>query len=234
MAIWSLTKGELQRAIETTVRNVRGDKAGVTANDRFVIFTSINEALVDISLERGMNAPTPITSDTTAATVANQNYVDLADAVINVVDGTVRIVAEDVILTRFNGAIKDFYAYDPGEDFSGTHPTLYCLDQDGSGGFRMRLRPTPGAVYTIAMKVETMPEEDIVGDFPGWYHGALRSKATSIALEALGLPVGSHEQRYEKRIRNIDDKMRGFDGPVHMSLGRRRVRETPAELRISS
>jgi hypothetical protein len=231
MAIWSTLKEDLQRRLETTVRAARGNKAELTANERYTIFESLNEALQDICLERGFDGPKVIETDTTASTTADTNYVDLGAAVLNVRDGTVRIPAEDIILTRFGGGVQDFYAYDPGEDVSSTFPTMYCLGTNGSGAFRMHLRPIPDASYTIYMHVESMPDEDSFSTLPGWYHGALRSLATAIALESLHLPLGTHQMRYEERMKNLRAQARGFSGPQHITARRYYSRTVPAELR---
>lgn len=232
MAAWTRSKAELQRSIETKVRAIRG-RALTTADERFVIFGAINEAIIDLSLERGLDAPKVITTNTTVSTVADQNYVDLDSAVIQVIDGTVRIIAESIILKAFSGAIADFYRFDPGEDISSSFPSLYAMDTDGSGTMRMLLRGTPDAIYTIDLKVESIPDEDSVGTFPGWYHPALRSKATSIALENLGLDGRADELRYRGRLANIREKMRGRSGPFHIPMRQRASRPVADELRIS-
>lgn len=233
MAIWERTKNELQRHIETTVRNLRGNVALVTAEDRFTVFGAINEALIDFSLERSIDVPKTVMSDTTVDTVADQAYVDLDSEVINVIDGSVRIVAESHMLTYFSGGITDFYAFDPGENISSTFPSYYTIDTDGSGTMRMLLRNTPNAVYTIALKVESMPDEDDISSLPGWYHGLLRSLATAIALENLGLDGRVHQGRFEERLKNIRDKQRGRSGPVHIPLRQTGTRYVAPELRIS-
>jgi len=232
MAVWSTTKNDLQRSIEVKVRALRA-RALVTGDERFIIFGAINEAIIDLSIERGLDAPKVITSETTVDTVAEQNYVDLASTVVNVVDGTVRIVAEDTILTRFSGGIPDFYRFDPGEDISATYPTYYALGTDGSGTTRLHLRCTPDAIYTIALHVESVPDEDSISTFPGWYHPALRSLSTAIALENLGLDGRADQARYNERLKNIRDKMRGHSGPIHIQMRQQTTKPIADELRIS-
>ena len=231
MAVWSRTKNKIQRSIETTVRSSRKGLAILTHEERFTIFAAINEALIDISLERGIDVPKTLMSNTIVDTVANQNYVDLAAAVVSVVDETVRIESEDQILSPMS--IGDFYAIDPGEDITASFPTRYAIDTNGSGAVRLLLRDTPDSVKTIALKVESMPDEDSVSTLPGWYHGMLRSLATAIALEALSLPLGTHQLRYEERLKNIRAKQRGRTGPQHIQLRERYTRPVAPELRIS-
>lgn len=232
MAVFSRTKAELTRSIEAKIRRLRGQGLA-TAEDRFLVYGAINEAIIDLSLERGLDGPKIITSNDTEDTTAGTNYVDLDSDVIRVVDGTVRIVAEDVILTRFGGGISDFYRFDVGEDIQSSYPTYYCLDTDGSGVTRMLLRGIPDAVYTIAMKVEKMPAEDGISTYPGWYHPTLRSLATAIALESVGLDARADQARYNERIKNIRDVVRGHDGPIHIQHRRRMARPIADELRIS-
>jgi len=231
MAIWERTKNELQRHIETTVRSMRGNVAIITAEERFTIFGAINEALIDISLERGIDVPKTVMSDTTADTVANQGYVDLDAEVIQVIDGTVRIESEGQILSPMS--ISDYYALDTKENITAPFPTRYAIDTNGSGAIRLLLRDTPDSVKTIDLKVESMPDEDEVGALPGWYHGLLRSLATAIALENLGLSGLVHQARYEERLKNVREKQRGRSGPQHIQLRERAVRPVAPELRIS-
>lgn len=232
MAVWTLDKNGIQRSIEAKIIALRG-RALITANERFAIFGAINEAIIDISLERGLDAPKVITSDTTVDTVANQNYVDLASTAIQVVDGTVRIVAEKQILSPFEGGLDSFYQSDPGEDNSSSFPTWYAMDTNGSGTLRMRLRNTPNAVYTISLKVESIPDENSISTFPGWYHPALRSLSTAIALENLGLNGSADQARYNDRIAAIREKMRGRSGPQHIQMRERAVRPRAPELRAT-
>jgi len=217
MAAWSLSFNVIQRTIEAKVVRLSG-RAQITANDRKSIYGAINEALIDFSIDRSLDAPKVITSHTTLTTVASQNYVDLPSTAIQVVDGTVRIISEGVILTPFFGDLGSFYRWDPRENSASSFPTKYAMDTDGSGILRMRLRNTPGQVYTIDLDIESIPDEDSVSTFPGWYHPALRSKATSIALDALGLDGRADEARYQDRKKDIREKMRGHSGPQHIQM----------------
>lgn len=221
MAVWSLTLNNMQRMIETTVRTVRSQRAEITGEERFVVRNCINEALVDFTLDRGIDVPKTSMIDTTATIIAEQNFVDLTAGVIQVVDGTVRIIAEGQVLSYFSGGLSDFYRSDPRENFTASFPTAYAIDTNESGAIRLRLRPTPSQTNTIDLKVEMMVDEDDVSDFPGWYHGALRSLATAIVLEALSLPGAAiHQGRYEDRYRNIREKQRGRSGPQHLQVRR--------------
>ena len=96
----------------------------------------------------------------------------------------------------------------------------------------MLLRPIPDGVYTIAMKVEKVPDEDSISTFPGWYHPALRSLSSALALEGLGLDGRADQGRYNDRLKNIREKMRGHSGPIHIPIQQRRARPVADELRI--
>lgn len=233
MAVWSILKNDIQRRIEAKVRSMRG-RAQITGDEKFCIFESINEAIIDISIERKLaDVPKPILSHTTETTTADTNYIDLDASYIRVIDGTVRIVAHDIILSRFSGGVKDFYRFDPGEDISSTYPCWYCLDNNGSGAIRMYLRNIPDAVYTINLDVEAIPDEDSISTFPGWYHPMLRSLATSIALENLNLDFTADQLRFEVRLKNVRDTQLGHDGPMHIQRRTTSTKYVAPELRAT-
>lgn len=233
MAVWSATKNDIQRRIEVKVRALRGNVGLITGEDRFVIFEAINEAIIDMSIKRGIDAPMPTLSHTTITTTADTNYIDLDASYVKVLDGTVRIPDEDIILKRFESSVKDFYAFDPGEDISSSYPCWYCLDNNGSGAIRMRLRCIPDDTYTIYLDVEAMPDEESISTFPGWYHPCLRSLATAIALENLGLDYRADQLRYNDRIKDVQEKQRGHDGPIHINTRKTVVKRIPPELRAN-
>lgn len=227
MALWSRTKTELQRLIENKARRLSGTVI-LTADDRFAIFSAINASLIDISIERGFDILKVITSDTTVSTVAGQNYVDLSAAIVNVIDGSLRIIAEDQILSPMS--LSAFYAIDPGEDVSHL-PSFYAIDTNGSGGYRLLLRDTPDAVYTIDLKVESIPDEDSVSTLPGWMHGLLWSLSASVALEALGFDGGQDWGRYQERLKNVREKQRGRSGPSYLPSSKAQARSYDPERR---
>jgi hypothetical protein len=197
----------------------------MTSNDRFVIRNCINEALIDFTMERSIDEPKHSMINAVVATVADQNYVDLAANVTKVVDGSVRIIAEDQLLTYFDGSLTDFYAVDPGEDNTASWPSAYAIDTNESGAIRLRLRPIPSQVNTITLKVEAMVDEDDIDDFPGWYHGMLRSLATALVCESLALPgAAMHQNRYTERMTNAREQQRGRSGPQHLRERHRGLR----------
>lgn len=232
MAIWSRTIAELKRHIGVTVRSVR-NRAEITAEEWLSINAAINEAAIDICIERGLDTPKIILSSDTETLTAGTAYVDLDSDILAILDGTVKIESESIILTRFTGDLAAFYAYDPGETTSNGVPQNYAIDTDGSGNMRLQFRPIPDSAYTVAFRCERLPAEDTVSSIPGWWHGALRSLATAISLEALGLPIGTHQSRYEDRMKNIRDKNRGDDSARYVQIDLGYSTPVPPELRIN-
>lgn len=215
MALWSLSISDLRRRIERVYLRITGQES-VMAEDRLIITDGINRAIIDLSTDRGFDELKFIMSDTTVSTVSNQNWVDLDSGVIGVISGTLRIKNERRILTRIN--LQMFTASDIEEVGSGT-PGFYALDQGASAGLlRLRLRPIPDAVYTIDLKVQTIPDEDSISTIPGWMHHVLQSLATSISLEALGMPVEAipFQNSYERSVKNVREQQRGDSGPQHV------------------
>ena len=90
MAIWSTTKQDIVNRIETLIRSLRG-KETITYGERQVISDAINTALIDVTLDYGVEHWRFLRSETTATTVVGQNFVDLAANIFKVVAGTVRI-----------------------------------------------------------------------------------------------------------------------------------------------
>ncbi len=217
MALWSLSVPDLRRRIERIYLRLTGQES-VMAEDRLIITDAINRAIIDLSTDRGFDELKFIMSDTTVSTVANQNWVDLGSGVIGVISGTLRIKAERRLLTRIN--LQMFTASDVEEISDGT-PSFYALDQGASTGLlRLRLRPTPNQVFTIDLKVQTIPDEDSISTIPGWMHHVLQSLATSIALESLGMPVEARPFKisYEENIKNVREQQRGDSGPQHVQV----------------
>ncbi len=217
MALWSLSVPDLRRRIERVYLRLTGQES-VMAEDRLIITDGINRAIIDLSTDRGFDELKFIMSDTTVSTVANQNWVDLGSGVIGVISGTLRIKAERRLLTRID--LQMFTASDVEEIGNGT-PGFYALDQGASAGLlRLRLRPTPNQVFTIDLKVQTIPDEDSISTIPGWMHHVLQSLATSIALEALGMPVEAipFRESYERSVKNVREQQRGDSGPQHVQV----------------
>ena len=222
MAKYSLTISELRERIKVIVRRLASP---LTLNRQQIITIndSINEAIIDLSTERATDIKV-ITTDTTVTTTANQNYVDLATGVIGVLNGTVRIISERVILARID--LDQFYALDVEETATGT-PTVYAIDSSGTADvIRMRLRDIPDSAFTINMTVSTIPDEDSISTISSYVHPMLASLATSIALESLGYPIEAqaYQARYNERLKNFVSQQRGDSGPIHIRRQRQGAR----------
>lgn len=214
MAKYSLTISELRERIKVIVRRLSGSLT-LTRQQVITINDSMNEAIIDMSTERATDIKV-VTSDVTVTTTANQNYVDLASGVIGVTNGTVRIIAERVILSRID--LDQFYGIDVQEDSTGV-PSVYAIDSSGTADvIRMRLRDIPNTAYTINMTVSTIPDDDSISTMSSYMHGMLASLSTSIALESLGFPIEAapYQRRYEERLKNFVSQQRGDGGPVHI------------------
>lgn len=214
MAKYSLTISELTERIKVIVRRLSGTTI-LTRQQIITIGDAINEAIIDLSTERATDIKV-VTSDVTVTTTANQNYIDLASGVIGVSNGTVRIIAERVILTRID--LDQFYALDVEETATGV-PSVYAIDSSGTADIiRMRLRNIPDSAYVINMTVSTIPDEDSISTISSFVHGMLASLSTSIALESLGFPIEAipYQNRYDERLKNFVSQQRGDSGPVHI------------------
>jgi hypothetical protein len=211
MATWSLTKAEIQRQIETLIRRLTG-KTTLTSLEVKTVEDSINEAIIDVSTERSVKVPQYLTTDTTATMTADQNYTDLSTGVVSVVDGSVRIAAEDRLLTRID--YEDFIGIDPGEDVTGL-PSYYSTFHTGTT-LRMLWRCTPDSAYVAGLSVVTIPDEDSISSIPQWMHPLVRSLANALSLEYLGLPSAVYRAQYEERLKNMRQLQKGFTGPEHL------------------
>lgn len=228
MSTWSITKANIINTIENLVRRFsKTEQLGY--RDYHVINDAINGCLVSMSIDRGGDVLKCITDDVTVTTTAGTNYVDLEANVINVVDGTVRIAAEGYILSRIN--VDDFYALDTKEESTGK-PTCYAIDYSGSAT-RLLLRSIPDATYTIALKVEEIPDLDSVSTLPGWMHDTLIDGCIYKALHRLGFINESMSYRaaFEDSMKNVRDKQRGSSGAIYMRRRQSAHRRIPSELR---
>lgn len=214
IAIWSQTVAKVKTKIVALVRNLSG-KSTINYEQRQIVSDAINEAMQDICLDRGVSRWRFLTSAVTADTTASTAYVDLTENVYNVVSGTVRIEAENVILLP--ASLEYIYQADPNRDYEGC-PEYYAFDaSDDAETMRLVFRPIPDAVYTVAFVAETIIDEDGISSFPAWMHGMLIDLATSIALRRLGLgDPDFYERKYKKRKQNAKASQ-GHDGPMYIN-----------------
>jgi len=219
MAAWSLTKQEIIDSIENLLRRITGQESP-SYKDRKTIDNAFNAALIDLCLDRGISHWRFIQTDDTEDTTANTAYVDLDENIFNIVSGTVRIEADDVTLDPMS--IEYNYTQDPDQNWTG-RPQFYAVDSSGDAEtIRMRLKPIPDAVYTIAFVAESVPDEDSISSFPVWTHACLKDKATMNALLDLGVaeqaPVtmAGLNLSYEKR-KQDNKTSQGLDIPRHIN-----------------
>ena len=226
MAYWTTTKAKIQQRVEIYVRRVTGANT-LTRLEKEAIADGINMCLVDIATDKSFGQFNAVMSDTTADTTANINYVNLAEGVIQVIDGTVRIEAEDQTLTRI--PFSHFFALDPGENTTGT-PSAYAIGGDVDY-LRLYLRDTPDAVYTIAYTARIMPDEDEIGQFPDWFMPLIISGSFANSLDLLGLDSRQFWATFERRRRNARIMQAGHLGPEHVAIRGRHGQYRHPELR---
>ena len=211
--MWTTTKAQIQQRIESMVSRRTGDSA-LSFVEKLIISDAVNSALIEICTQTGISHLGPVIEDTTADTTANTNYVDLDSSVVSIVEGTVRIEAEDARLSSMS--LSDFYAIDPGEDATGM-PSLYCLSSSDTTP-RLLLRDTPDASYTIALTVKKIVDENSISSFPGWMHPLLRTLSIANAFSDLNLNPTIHMIKYKKLLADVKDTIGGDLGPRHIQI----------------
>jgi len=209
--MWSTTKAKIQQRIEGMVSRRTGEST-LSYVDKLIVSDAINTAMVELCTQTGLGLNHPRLVDITASTTAGTNYVDLSTDVLCIIEGTVRIEAEDSRLASMS--LADFYAIDPGEDSQGT-PTLYSLGYSGTTP-RLFLRDIPDAVYTIALTTKKIVDEDSISSFPGWFHPMIKSLATAQAFGDLNLDPTFHYGQYRKQLQDVKDTLEGDMGPRHI------------------
>lgn len=214
MAVWSTTLANTKNRIRRLVFRLSG-QVQVTHEDMLTIAEAVNTCIVDLSTERSFGLKV-IESETTVTCTSGQNYVDLASNVIGVVDGLVRIPAEDTILTRMD--MSDFVAIDPADDVTGP-VYAYAIDaSDDVNIVRLRLRNIPDSAFVINLTVRTLPQADLMTELPVWMGGLVLAGSTAQALEMLGFYEQSrfHQVRYQDRLKNAIDTQKGHTGPEYV------------------
>jgi len=211
MAVWAMTKAQIVEQVGFLYRELKGETVlkGTVVD---IIGTAMNATLHDIILDPADLLKT-LVSEQTLTTTAGTAYVNLAANVVDIVRGSVRIVAENVLLTQMT--MDEFYAKDVGENASST-PQYYCIPGSGTlGTDRMMLRPTPDAAYSITFLGEIVDDEDDLTLLDPLLTAALLSGTTANALDALGMPQQAmvHHARFEERLDRYKAKKRSNSGP---------------------
>jgi hypothetical protein len=198
-------------------RNITSN-ANPTFMERQIIENSVNEAIQQLAVERGVDAYHFLRTSITATTVALQEYVDLDTDITSIVSGTMRIKDEDIVL---QSASLEWIRNVNYDDESDGLPSHYALKSSGDPDvIRLILYPIPDAVYTLDFDVEKMVAEDGTAEFPSWYVGAITDLATSIMIRRLGLGTGTlHYQAYINSLFNIIEQQQG-DAPLRVQKTR--------------
>lgn len=215
MAAWSINKAGIITSVMQSVRRLTQNNQ-VTGGEVEEITNALNMTLIKLATDRSIGVLKVLTSDETFTLVANQNYIDLDDNVVEVVEGTVRIISEGILLTK--GTLAQFYAADPSENATGT-PVFYAVDgADDAEQIRLRLRPTPSAALTLNATVKTIALEDSITSFPAWMHPLILVGTKSLALEMLELQNTRHEARFNDLLMDAREIQRGSIGPIHVQM----------------
>lgn len=215
MAAWSINKAGIIKSVMLSVRRLTQNNH-VTGGEAEEITNALNMTLIKLATDRSIGVLKVITSDTESTLVANQNYIDLDENVVEVVEGTVRTISEGILLAK--GSLAQFYAADISENTTAT-PSFYAVDgADDSGKIRLRLRPTPSAALTLNHTVKTIALEDSITSFPAWMHPLILVGTKSLALEMLELQNERHERRFLDLLMDAREIQRGSIGPIHVQM----------------
>lgn len=223
------TVNDIKTEMEALYRNITG-REYLSAIECDIVYSSIVDAYQFVLLEYGVDTfkfqEQAITSDTTAGT----NYIDLDEYIYKVVGNSVRIADKEVVLGLIDE--KALFQTDPGLEQTGV-PTHYAyINSTDPNVVRLRLWPTPDAVYTISMNVLKYPSDDI-DEFPTYLMSAVKNKAK--ALSCLGLGMFAHIPGFNSVYEDIMAKIKdGYnnDGPRHIGRSYTPVRFRSVEGRI--
>ena len=123
------------------------------------------------------------------------------------------VFSNNLLVSVHNSAIDNI---GPNDEHTGI-PTAYAYKNSTDPNIiRMRLWPTPDAVYTISLQVLQFPT-DVITNFPTDLMAAIKNKAK--ALSCLGLGLAQYklgfDSEYEQSIAQIKDGYED-DGPKHV------------------
>lgn len=208
------TVDDIKCEMETLYRNITG-KDSFTAGEADIVYGSIVDAYQRVLREYGVADFRFHIQDITVSTVTNQKYIDLPEYVFRVEHRSVRIPLESALLGIIDEVV--IFQNDPRDEIKGI-PEAYAYKNSGDPNIiRLRLYPTPDAIYVIHLKVLQYPT-DAITNFPTDLVSAIKNKAKS--LSCLGLGLASYQpafdREYEKDLAQIKD---GYDndGPKHAS-----------------
>jgi len=209
------TTNDIKTELEILYKNVTG-RPNLTAIETDIIYSSIVDAMQYVLLEYGVETfkfqEQTIEVDTTSGT----NYIDLDTYVYKVLAGTVRITAEDHILSVIDET--QVYAVDPDLSETGLPDTYSFLNSGTLNVMRLLLYPTPDAVYTVTLNVLQYPEDELT-EFPSNLMSAIKNKTKELAVLGLGMPQlqSGFRNAYEDIIAKIKD---GYNDNSPKHIGR--------------
>jgi hypothetical protein len=215
--------------MEILYKNLSG-KPSLTAGEADIVYSAIVDAYQKVIQEYGVANFRFQVEDVTVDTTSGTNYVDLDEYVYKVVSGSVRIPAEDTNLALIDEV--SIFQHDPRAELTDV-PTSYAYKNSGDPNImRLRLYPTPNAVFTIYLQVLKFPS-DAMTNFPTELMAAIKNKAKSLSCLGLGLAQYqvAFDREYEKSIAQIKDGY-SSDGPIHVKRSFIKIPHRSVESRI--
>jgi hypothetical protein len=227
MAVWSITFNQIVSSIVHLFKEQTSRKVA-TYTEQEVIRNSVNEALQQLSEERGVPRWEYNQAAIQLTCVANQKYVDLPTTAMTLITGTVRIETEEQYLSPIS--MEALYGIDIDRDETGV-PSCYAHDTTAAGVTRLQLYPVPDSAYTIDAYCESINDTSSIASLPPWFIGCVLDLATAIAMRRLGFgnPL-QYMMAYEHALLNHKDKQ-GYDGPTSIN---RHQRSTAADNAFSA
>jgi hypothetical protein len=206
------TANEIRSELEAAWRNVTG-RAGFTADEADIVNNAIIDSYQLCLDEYGVGNfkfhKTEIDVDTTSG----QAYVDLDQYVYRVLPGTVRIPAEDTILTLSDEAA--IIATDPEWTEIGVPEQYTYQASSDPDTMRLGLWPVPNGTYTIKAWCLKYPS-DAITNFPSYLVVAIKNKAKELACIALPMQqlAPGFKSIYEEAIMKVKN---GYaEAPMHI------------------
>jgi len=207
------TVNSIRTETEALFRNITGKKA-FTAVEGDIVNSAIVDAYQFALLEYGISTFKFHEEADTIDTVADQTYVDLDEYVFKVVNGTVRIPAQNQLLGLINEV--EIFQADPALETTGIPQAYAYTNSSDPNVVRLALWPTPDAVYTIYLKQLVYPT-DVMTNFPIALQSAIKNKAKGLAVMGLGLGQlkPQFDNAYEEIIAKVKDGF-NYEGPRHI------------------
>ena len=218
------TANSIVTEMEAAYRNVTG-KAGFSAGDIDIVNSSIMDAMQIVMLEYGLEDFKFYRKDISVDTVADTAYIDIEQFAFRVCPGTVRIPDKDKMLSLVDE--ESVFAVDPDLSQTGEPESYMYMAPSDIDTIRLRLWPTPDAVYTLKMSVMVPPTFAIENGransfdaFPAIVQSAIKYKAKALAaiqLGTLAALAGSMDAAYNEIITKIKGGYR-HNGPLSISM----------------